>query len=169
MTGFQNAPHITKFKRGMRVQLDDDPWCTVEWVHGDGDAECHFDEYKRLRFSPALIPRLTLDPDSIWEGREYEAKSPSQQRVRVVALSDNTGDVVYVSPDSDTLSTMPAEVFRSAYHPSPAPEPQPSREEMLVQRMIDAYRTFMASLCRGIEDEPKLRAELLKVLARERP
>jgi hypothetical protein len=88
--GFLNAPSITEFRRGMRMQhCERHDYYVVEWVSEDGWAWCRNDDGHGALVSYPFPSRFSLDLDSIWEGREYE-------HVR------NTGDlatVLMTSPD----------------------------------------------------------------------
>jgi hypothetical protein len=123
--GFQNAPTITEFKRGMRIMHKGE--CRiVQWIDKNGDAHCSCDPDEGISAIVSLlqIDQYALDLASIWEGRPYRGKVNPDARC-TVRMTD--GKLVAYEFTDGVFGCLPLDAFRKHWEPVP-PEEQPTPE-----------------------------------------
>lgn len=130
MSGFKNAPTITEFRRGMRIQLDGAAdWHTVVHVHAHGAV---MDNWSCVGSNH--IPCCHLDLTSVWEGQVRT--SNKNDRVEVFALSNDFSLVSYLLEKDDNTERVRAwatQEFSDSWPTIVWPEPAKTLEDIFTE------------------------------------
>lgn len=124
MSGFRNAPGVTKFRRGMEFEYAGSPY-QVLWVwppSGESlainlSATC-IDRMERY-FPPSTLLECTLDLDSIWEDKVYRLRNLKSIESKVLMVNDAW--VAHTTIDGRAVDAR--EWFLDHYEPLPLNSP----------------------------------------------
>jgi hypothetical protein len=135
--GFLNAPSITEFRRGMRIQhCERHDYYVVEWVNEAGWAWCRHDDGHGVPVGYPLPSTFSLDLDSIWEGRRYfwrDSRSPRNASVLMVSPAL----IAYVNQISGETFVTNRTWFLEMWAPVPLPGPVPESAPELPVKVGD--------------------------------